>query len=734
MQKKDLEIVVEPPNGERRLLVPAPQILRDNRSKITGAINCLYDSADRKRTETAAMRLAAVVRSSHDAIVAKDLNGIITDWNKSAERIFGYKAKEIIGKSILTIIPKDRHKEETEILRKIRRGESIDHYQTLRRRKDGRLIDVSLTISPVKDPNGEIVGVSKIARDITKEKQTQRQLAEQARLLDLSTDAILVRDGQERITYWNHGAMELYGYAVEEALGKVTHKLLRTEHPQPRIEIRKKLERDNRWSGELVHTCKDGSKVVVISRWSLDRDAQGKQVSVLETNTEITDRKRAEERTAVNLAVTRILSEFPALTDAAPKILQTICKTLGWDVGAFWTPDPDGSVLRCRNVWESSVGKFRKFKAASMKLTLSPGVGLPGRVWRNLRAAWVPDVTKGNTFPRAAVAAREGLHGSFAFPISFGKQFLAVMEFLSSEIREPEEDLLKTFASIGSQIGQFMQRKRAEEALQKSKELLERLVRERTKALRMANTELKNEIARRKGLEGEILSVSDREQQRLGQELHDGICQHLTAVAFMTRSMAMRLRDHRVIDANDIDKIAELVNNAATSTRELSRALHRVDIDAAGLVTALEDLVDREIWKIPCRLHAKASFHIKDDAIAAQLYRIAREAVINANKHAQAREIVIKLERSQQGMVLRVTDDGIGFPNEPKLKQGLGYHIMNYRAQLMGGRLKIERPKKGGTCVSCYFPDSSHESNESDAIKLINARDCRENSRKLSLH
>src|SRR4029077_8102190 len=123
-------------------------------------------------------------------------------------------------------------------------------------------------------------------------------------------------------------------------------------------------------------------------------------------------------------------------------------------------------------------------------------------------------------------------------------------------------ELLKTFASIGSQIGQFIQRKRAEEALQKSTKLLEQLVRQRTKALRLANTELKNEIARRKGLEGEILSVSDREQQRLGQELHDGICQHLTAVAFMARSVAMRLKNHRVIDAADIEKIAELVNNA----------------------------------------------------------------------------------------------------------------------------------------------------------------------------
>jgi len=238
---------------------------------------------------------------------------------------------------------------------------------------------------------------------------------------------------------------------------------------------------------------------------------------------------------------------------------------------------------------------------------------------------------------------------------------------------------------------------------------LEQRVRDRTRELRATNAKLKAEIERRKGLEGEILSISDREQQRLGQELHDGICQHLTAVAFMARSVALRLKNHRVIDAADIDKIAELVNNAATDTRDLSRALHRVDVDAAGLVTALQDLVDREIWKTPCRLEVKPSFHIKDDTAAAQLFRIAREAVINANKHAQAREIVVKLERSRDRIVLRVHDDGVGFRSGAKPTQGLGYHIMNYRAQSIGGRLEIDSRKGGGTRVSCYLPDGASQ-------------------------
>jgi len=241
-------------------------------------------------------------------------------------------------------------------------------------------------------------------------------------------------------------------------------------------------------------------------------------------------------------------------------------------------------------------------------------------------------------------------------------------------------------------------------------ETLEHRVRERTRELRAANKELKSEINRRKGLEGEILEISDREQQRLGQELHDGLCQHLTGVAFMARSIALRLKNHRVIEVSDIEKIAQLVNEAVTSTRNLSRALHRVDIDAAGFLTALQDLVDREIWKTPCRLEIKSPVQIDDDATASNLYRIAREAVINANKHAQAREIVVRLAGSRKARVLSVTDNGVGLPNTPNSARGLGFHIMKYRASDIGGRLEIESLKKGGTRVTCYLPNNTVKS------------------------
>jgi len=317
----------------------------------------------------------------------------------------------------------------------------------------------------------------------------------------------------------------------------------------------------------------------------------------------------------------------------------------------------------------------------------------------------IKDLTHKEDYPREITLYRQLVAGEIPF-YRIEKRYVRKngtiiwAEILRSIVRDSDGTPLYTIGALRD----VTEEKKAEAVLQKAKELLEHRVRERTHQLLVANKELKGEIERRKGLEGEILAISDREQQRLGQELHDGLCQHLTAVAFMARSVALRLKNHRVIDAADIEKIADLVNEAATDTRNISQALHRADVDSAGLVDALQDLVDREIWRVPCRLEVKPSFHIEDDPAAAQLYRIAREAVINANKHAQAREIVVKLERSPQGMVLRVTDDGVGFPDEPKLKHGLGAHIMNYRAQLAGGRLEIASSRQGGTCVSCYLP------------------------------
>jgi PAS domain S-box-containing protein len=175
------EAVAERPDGTRVPFIPYPTPLRDASGALVGAVNMLVDISERKRAQESVQRLISIVESSDDAIVSKDLNGVIASWNKGAERLFGYAAEEVIGKPITILIPWDRQDEEPGILDRIRRGERIDHYETVRRRKDGSLVEISLTVSPIKDAQGRVIGVSKIARDITERRRAEER---QKALLD----------------------------------------------------------------------------------------------------------------------------------------------------------------------------------------------------------------------------------------------------------------------------------------------------------------------------------------------------------------------------------------------------------------------------------------------------------------------------------------------------------------------------------------------------------------------
>jgi PAS domain S-box-containing protein len=175
-----VEAVAERPDGTRFWFTPYPVVFRDGRGRITGGLNMLVDITARKLTEREAQRssllLGAIVDSSDDAIISKDLNGTITSWNESAERLFGYAAEEIIGKPVTMLIPPDRLDEEPQIIARLKSGERVDHFETIRRKKDGTLLDISLTISPVRDGDGRIVGASKIARDITERQRIQAEI------------------------------------------------------------------------------------------------------------------------------------------------------------------------------------------------------------------------------------------------------------------------------------------------------------------------------------------------------------------------------------------------------------------------------------------------------------------------------------------------------------------------------------------------------------------------------
>jgi PAS domain S-box-containing protein len=335
--------------------------IRDDQGRVHGVVLIFRSIAERKRAEVAQARLAAIVESSEDAIISKDLNGIIASWNKGAERLFGYTAEETMGQPITLLIPPERLDEEPRILDRLRRGERVNHFETIRVRKDGSRLDISLTISPVRDAQGRIVGASKIARDIT-------------------------------------------------------------------------------------------------------------------------HRKRAEHRLATQNSVTHSLAESASLHEAAPKILQAICEHLQWQVGALWYVDEQKKVLRCAEMYHPPGVQVARFEEISRARTFERGIGFPGRVWALGTAVCVPDVGKDSSFTRTAVADAEQLHGALGFPIVLTGAIVGVMEFFSHDIRQPNDELLQMMTAIGSQIGQFIERRRAEEALRERENQL-RVVTDTTPAL-----------------------------------------------------------------------------------------------------------------------------------------------------------------------------------------------------------------------------------------------------------
>jgi PAS domain S-box-containing protein len=259
----------------------------------------LRDISERKRAEASNQLLASIVESSEDAIVSKDLNGIISSWNKSAERIFGYTAREAIGRPVTMLIPMERFDEEPAILQRIMKGQSVDHYETVRQRKDGTVIDISLTISPIRNAEGEIIGASKIARDIGDRKRIEEEIRFQAHLLSAVEQAVIATDLKGTILYWNLFAEWLYGWAGTEALGANVVDLIPAVDAKTRAEeILTKLRDGESWSGEFLTRRKDGS---VFSAQVTDSplfDQDGELIGIVGVSVDITERKRAEEELA----------------------------------------------------------------------------------------------------------------------------------------------------------------------------------------------------------------------------------------------------------------------------------------------------------------------------------------------------------------------------------------------------------------------------------------------------
>jgi PAS domain S-box-containing protein len=263
----DAELILERPDGQRRHVVPHPSPIKDATGRIVGAVNVLVDVTDqhhidaaRAAGELAQARLGAIVESSDDAIISKTLTGIITSWNRAAERLFGYTSEEAVGKSILTIIPPERYAEEASILSRLCKGERIDHFETQRVAKDGRMLEVSLTVSPVLDSTGKIIGASKIAREISERKRLEH---DRERILEAERHA---REEAQRINRVKDEFLATLSHELRTPLNAIMGwSQLMAGGSMSAIEMKEAgeiIERNARTQKQLIEDLLDMSRII----------------------------------------------------------------------------------------------------------------------------------------------------------------------------------------------------------------------------------------------------------------------------------------------------------------------------------------------------------------------------------------------------------------------------------------------------------------------------------------
>src|SRR5262249_50177341 len=281
-------------------------------------------------------------------------------------------------------------------------------------------------------------------------------------LLDLALDLICVAGLDGYFKWVNKAWADVLGYTKEELL---TQPWINLVHPDDQAATT--AEATKVFQGyktmRFRNRCRSKSGSFRWIVWTAAAPPDGQFFYA--TGRDVSEIKRDEDLLLAQYSVTRVLAEAPSLHEAAPQILRNICETLEWAVGTVWQLDKGEGVLRCIETWHIPTANVSEFPAVTRSCTFDRGIGLPGRVWENVDALWIEDVTRDTNFPRAPIASEEGLHSAFGFPILLGDEVLGVLEFFSHQIRQPDTKLLELLSAVGSQIGQFIERTEAEAAL-----------------------------------------------------------------------------------------------------------------------------------------------------------------------------------------------------------------------------------------------------------------------------
>lgn len=473
-------------------------------------------------------------------------------------------------------------------------------------------------------------------------------------------------DEKGYIQQLNRTAADFLGQPQLELIGKPFVRFVSTRDIQKFVaHVRQCLQTNSRRSVELRLRVKD-DEMLAVQLWSAPAHQPALDQTFCRTTlSDITERKLAEE------ALHESKECFRIMTDTAPVFV--------------WVSDAAGLFTYVNKSWLAFTGN-------TLRQELGNG-------W--LESVHPDDRQNCLDCYKAAFDHRE----RFNFEFRLRRADKQYRWFLNTG--SPRFTPSGAFAGfIGSSVD-ITERKKAEELRRMLLEDFEVLVQERTANLKAANQKLRQEISTRKRLEKQIVEIADCEKRRIGNDLHDGLGQQLTGVAFLSKVLQQKLSAKNLPESDQAAQVHELVNQALSHTRELARGLYVVELEASGFMTALQEFRSQveNVFNISCQLRCAKSIQIHDPAVATHLYRIAQEAVNNSIKHGKAKNISISLTKADRRIVLTIKDDGIGCPAKAlQEKKGMGLHSMKYRTEMIRGAFDIQRGPDGGSIVTCSFP------------------------------
>jgi len=651
-------------------------------------------------------------------------------------KLTGYAPEEYYRNADLgfkVIHPTDRAR----IEELVRTGRLPDKPLTLRWiRKDGRELWMEQRSVAVRDASGGVVAIEGIARDITERRRTERCRSAEYEVTRILSEVSSFAEAAPRILQaiqecfeWEFGTIWLLD-STANVLRPVESSAAGSRGespPQPSVRPGEGLagrvwsEGRPMWIPDIAGepdlscaVCSSPERVHAALAIPITLGGQGLGVlefcgaaiaapdeELLELFTSIgsqigqfIERRRIEQRQSTQYSITRILAEASTFEGAAPAILEAVCRSLGWEVGAVWLVDRQKDVLRLNVLWCGGTVQVPEFHAATQGTTLRRGASLAGRVWEGGKPLWIHDITTHPEFELSPMAARDGLHGSFGFPILLGPEILGVLEFLSREVRQPDGEMLAMIGSIGSQVGQFIERKSVEAEVRRLNETLERRVAERTGQLAEAVREMSS------------FTYTIAHDLRAPLRSMTGFCQAI--IDDYGRAMEPTCLDYARRVAGSAQRMDALIRDLLTYGRLIHLEVDPVPVELDPLVRAIVDEMAPELTQREAVVKLARPLGIVQGN-AGMLAQVILNLVSNAVKFVPPGtppRVLVRSEARGRRLRLWVEDNGIGIAPEFQARifgiferlnreeeypgTGIGLAIVRKALERMGGQSGVE--------------------------------------------